>query len=82
RVRLDVDILEAAKIGDQLPRHFLDGGAGDGWEVSHHFKPATSALGVYRPSAVTGATVEEVTGQLIAYLRGFQNINVEPNSRY
>jgi hypothetical protein len=53
-----------------------------GWEVSHHFKPAKSAFGVYRPSAVTGASLEEVTGQLIAYLRGFQNINVEPNSRY
>ena len=53
-----------------------------GWDVSHHFKPATSACGVYRLSAVTGATVEEVTGQLIAYLRGFQIINVEPNSRY
>jgi len=50
--------------------------------MSHHFKPATSAFGVYRPSAVTGASVEEVTGQLLAYLRGFQNINVEPNSRY
>lgn len=53
-----------------------------GWEVSHHFKPSTSAFGVYRSSAVTGATVEEATGQLMAYLRGFQNINVEPNSRY
>jgi len=53
-----------------------------GWEVSHHFKPATSAFGVYRPSAVAGATIGEVTGQLIAYLRGFQNINVEPNTRY
>ena len=53
-----------------------------GGEVSHHFKPSTSAFGVYRPSAATGATVEEATGQLMAYLRGFQNINVEPNSRY
>ncbi len=53
-----------------------------GWDVSHHFKPSQSALGVYRPAAVTGATIEEVTGQLMAYLRGFQNINVEPNSRY
>lgn len=63
---------------------YLEADPGDryGWEVSHHFKPATSGLGVYRPSAVTGATVEEVTGQLIAYLRGFQNINVEPNSCY
>jgi len=53
-----------------------------GWEVSHHFTPSRTALGVYRPSAVTGASVEEATGQLLAYLRGFQNINVEPNSRY
>jgi hypothetical protein len=53
-----------------------------GWEASHHFTPAKSASAVYRPSAVTAATVEEVTGQLLAYLRGFRNINVEPNSRY
>ena len=53
-----------------------------GWEVSHHFMPSKSAAGVYRPSAVTGATIEEVTAQLMAYLRGFQNVNVEPNSRY
>ncbi len=59
-----------------------DPGGRYGWEVSHHFKPAQSAFGVYRPSAVTGATIEEATGQLMAYLRGFQNINVEPNSRY
>jgi hypothetical protein len=63
---------------------YLDGGPEEryGWEVSHHFKPSISALGVYHPSGVTGATVEEVTGQLLAYLRGFQNTNVEPNSRY
>lgn len=53
-----------------------------GWEVSHHYKPSSSALGVYRPSTVTGATVEEVTGHLMAYLRGFQSTGVEPNSRY
>ena len=53
-----------------------------GWEVSHHFMPSKSAVRVYRPSAVTGATIEEVTAQLMAYLHGFQNINVEPNSRY
>jgi hypothetical protein len=53
-----------------------------GWEVSHHFSPSKSAFGVYRPSAITGATIEEVTGQLIAYLRGFQDVNVELNTRY
>jgi hypothetical protein len=50
--------------------------------VSHHYSPSKSAFGVYRPSAVTGATIEEVTEQLIAYLRGFQNINVELNTHY
>jgi hypothetical protein len=53
-----------------------------GWEVSHHYSPAKSAFGVYRPSAVTGSTIAEVTEQLLAYLHGFQDINVEPNSGY
>jgi hypothetical protein len=53
-----------------------------GWEISHHYKPSTSAAGVYYPSSIDGASVEEVRGQMLAYLRGFQNIDVEPNSSY
>jgi hypothetical protein len=53
-----------------------------GWEISHHYKPSQSAHGVYHPSTVTGATVEEVRGLMLTYLHSFQNINVTPNSRY
>jgi hypothetical protein len=53
-----------------------------GWEVSHHYKPSQIAQGVHHPWTVTGATVEEMKGHLMAYLRNFQNINVTLNSRY
>jgi hypothetical protein len=53
-----------------------------GWEISHHYKPSESAHGVHYTSTVTGASVEDMKGHLMAYLRNFQNINVTVNSRY
>jgi len=53
-----------------------------GWEISHHYRPSQVAATVYYPSAVTGATVDEVRGHLMAYLRSFQNIDVTPNPHY
>jgi hypothetical protein len=53
-----------------------------GWEISHHYKPSQGAAGVYHPSSVDGATIEQVRGLMLGYLRGFQNIDVTPDPRY
>jgi hypothetical protein len=52
------------------------------WEISHHYRPSLSAAAVYYPSARTGTSAAEVRALMLTYLKGFQNIDVEPNLRY
>lgn len=49
-----------------------------GWEVSHHY----GSTQTYYPSSVDGASIEEVRGLMLGYLRNFQNTSVEPDPHY
>lgn len=41
------------------------------WDISHHYRPAADALGIYYPSAVTFDNAEEAASALLRYGRKF-----------
>ncbi|SMF86451.1 hypothetical protein SAMN02982917_5959 [Azospirillum oryzae] len=53
------------------------------WDISHHYRPAADALGIYYPSAVTFDNAEEAASALLRYGRKFVSEHgVEPNKFY
>jgi hypothetical protein len=58
------------------------GGSTYQWEVSHHYKPSATAMGVYYPSVTRGKTLEEVEALMLTYLNGFTGIDVEVSKSY
>lgn len=52
------------------------------WNISHHYRPTESAVGVYHPSRVRTETFEEAEQLLHHYMSNFTTIDVTPNKNY
>lgn len=53
------------------------------WDISHHYRPAADALGIYYPSAVTFDAPEGAEAALLQYGRNFvAEHGVAPNEFY
>jgi len=52
------------------------------WDISHYYRPSKNAATVYFPSKKSAPSLEETEFLLMAYARGFTNLDVKKNENY